>query len=214
MTVNYKFLNHINHFIDIQKNKTQLLVVTKNRPIDDVKMLLHHGHRVFGENRVQEAITKYKYINVNKYKNFQLHLIGPLQSNKAQLALENFDVIQTIDRVKIIDTIVKLRGTAKDLKTKKFFIQINIGEESQKNGILPNSASSLYNYAIEQKLNIVGLMCIPPNNVSPVKYFKRMNEIKNKINFNLLLSMGMSSDFESAIECNSNLVRIGSKIFE
>lgn len=214
MTVNFKFLNHINHFIDIQKNKPQLLVVTKNRPIDDVKILLHHGQRLFGENRVQEAITKYKDINLNKYKNFQLHLIGPLQSNKAQLALENFDVIQTIDRVKIIDTIVKIKGMARDLRTKKFFIQINIGEESQKNGVLPNSASALYDYAIEQKLNIVGLMCIPPNNVSPEKYFLRMNEIKNKINFNLLLSMGMSADFESAIECNSNLVRIGSKIFE
>ena len=193
-------------------NNPELLVVSKNRSKKDVEQLMIEGANLFGENRVQEAKSKFTDDLYENYK-FKLHLIGPLQSNKAEDALTIFDTIQTIDRYKLIDTISKLKNK-KEYKTKSFYIQINIGDEEQKSGVSSIDLNNLYYYALEKKLNIVGLMCIPPLNSDADFYFNKMREIKEKLNNNLLLSMGMSDDYLIALKCGTNLIRIGSKLFK
>ena len=209
MTVNNKNYSKIKSLLTNYKD-TKLLIVSKNRSVTDIESLMKDGANLFGENRVQEAKSKFTN-DLLKY-NFKLHLIGPLQSNKAEDALAIFDTIQTIDRYKLIDTISKLKEK-KTSKTKSFYIQINIGEEKQKSGVLLNELENLYNYSLEKKLNIVGLMCIPPIDSDANFYFNKMREIKSKLNDKLLLSMGMSNDYLAALECGSNLIRVGSKIF-
>ena len=189
----------------------KLCVVTKTRDIEDVKQLISLGQKIFAENRVQEAETKYAEI-LKSNTQIKLHLIGPLQSNKVKMALNLFDVIQSIDRPKIIDSISKNIKTMK-IKTKEFYIQVNIGEELQKSGVDKASLEKLYNYSLEKGINIKGLMCIPPNDQNPIKYFEELNQLKQNLNKNLLLSMGMSSDYQFALKSGSNLVRIGSRIF-
>ena len=196
--------------MSVYKN-SKLLVVSKNRSREDIERLMIDGANLFGENRVQEAEAKFTIELYQKY-NYELHLIGPLQSNKTEDALKIFDTIQTIDRYKLVDTISKFKNKIQ-FKTKSFYIQINIGEEKQKSGISFTDLNNLYNYSLEKNLNIVGLMCIPPLNSDPDFYFNKMQEIKNKLNDKLLLSMGMSNDYEIALKCGSNLIRIGSKIF-
>ncbi len=210
MTINNKNYSKIKSLLNNYKN-TKLLIVSKNRSITDIESLMKDGANLFGENRVQEAKSKFTN-DLLKY-NFKLHLIGPLQSNKAEDALTIFDTIQTIDRYKLIDTIAKLKEK-KTFKTKSFYIQINIGEEKQKSGVLLSELENLYNYSLEKNLNIVGLMCIPPLNSDVNFYFNKMLEIKDKLNNKLLLSMGMSGDYETALKCGSNMIRIGSKIFK
>ena len=192
-------------------NNPELLVVSKNRSKKDVEKLMIEGANLFGENRVQEAKSKFTDDLYENYK-FKLHLIGPLQSNKAEDALTIFDTIQTIDRYKLIDTISKLKNK-KEYKTKSFYIQINIGDEEQKSGVSSVELNNLYHYALEKNLNIIGLMCIPPLNSDADFYFNKMHEIKDKLNNNLLLSMGMSDDYLIALKCGTNLIRIGSKLF-
>ena len=192
-------------------NNPELLVVSKNRSKKDVEQLMIEGANLFGENRVQEAKSKFTDDLYENYK-FKLHLIGPLQSNKAEDALTIFDTIQTIDRYKLIDTISKLKNKKK-YKTKSFYIQINIGDEEQKSGVSSVELNNLYHYALEKNLNIIGLMCIPPLNSDADFYFNKMQEIKDKLNNNLLLSMGMSDDYLIALKCGTNLIRIGSKLF-
>ena len=209
MTVNNKNYSKIKSLLTNYKD-TKLLIVSKNRSVTDIESLMKDGANLFGENRVQEAKSKFTN-DLLKY-NFKLHLIGPLQSNKAEDALTIFDTIQTIDRYKLIDTISKLKEK-KTFKTKSFYIQINIGEEKQKSGVLLNELENLYNYSLEKNLNIVGLMCIPPIDSDANFYFNKMREIKSKLNDKLLLSMGMSNDYLAALECGSNLIRVGSKIF-
>ena len=208
MTVNNKNYSKIKSLLTNYKD-TKLLIVSKNRSVTDIESLMKDGANLFGENRVQEAKSKFTN-DLLKY-NFKLHLIGPLQSNKAEDALTIFDTIQTIDRYKLIDTISKLKEK-KTFKTKSFYIQINIGEEKQKSGVLLNELENLYNYSLEKNLNIVGLMCIPPFNEDSNKYFKKMNELNNELNLKEI-SMGMSSDYLNAIEYGSTFVRIGSSIF-
>ena len=210
MTVNNKNYSKIKSLLTNYKD-TKLLIVSKNRSVTDIESLMKDGANLFGENRVQEAKSKFTN-DLLKY-NFKLHLIGPLQSNKAEDALTIFDTIQTIDRYKLIDTISKLKEK-KTFKTKSFYIQINIGEEKQKSGVLLSELENLYNYSLEKNLNIVGLMCIPPLNSDVNFYFNKMLEIKDKLNNKLLLSMGMSGDYETALKCGSNMIRIGSKIFK
>ena len=209
MTINNKNYSEIKSLLTNYKD-TKLLIVSKNRSVTDIESLMKDGANLFGENRVQEAKSKFTN-DLLKY-NFKLHLIGPLQSNKAEDALTIFDTIQTIDRYKLIDTISKLKEK-KTFKTKSFYIQINIGEEKQKSGVLLNELENLYNYSLEKNLNIVGLMCIPPIDSDANFYFNKMREIKSKLNDKLLLSMGMSNDYLAALECGSNLIRVGSKIF-
>ena len=212
MTVNTKNLTKISEIVSNSKD-CKLLIVTKNQTFDDIDFLVNLGFITFGENRVQEAISKYANNQIDLSK-LSLHLIGPLQSNKVKMALQTFNVIQTIDRKSLIDEIVKSYSKIENVKTKQFFIQVNIGMEDQKSGIHPKKLSELYEYALDHRIPIKGLMCIPPNDDKPEKYFNLMNNLKNRLNKNLLLSMGMSGDFKVAIKYNSNIVRVGSLLFQ
>tara|TARA_B100000614_G_scaffold9559_1_gene8679 strand:- start:140 stop:766 length:627 start_codon:yes stop_codon:yes gene_type:complete len=207
VSINYKILEKINN--DIVGKNIKLLIVTKNRPCEDVKQLIKMGYNEFAENRVQEA--QKKYIDILPDKDIKLNLIGPLQSNKVKQALNLFDTIQSVDREKIVNEISKHVNTAS--KTKNFYIQINIGQESQKSGIDPDDFNEFYNYCINKKLNISGIMCIPPQDKDPRPFFEKMNVLRSNINKKLILSMGMSSDYEIALECQTDEIRIGSLIF-
>ena len=193
--------------------KSQLLIVSKNQTKKTITELLNLGYRFFGENRVQEAFNKFDQEILENYQDINLHLIGPLQSNKSSQALKIFDTIQTLDRKKIIKAIYNDINKAGKVRTKDFFIQVNIGKEDQKSGVLPENVFEIYNYSKSLNLNIVGLMCIPPNDNNSKYYFEEMIKIKNNINSNLKLSMGMSQDYSQALLCGSNLIRVGSKIF-
>ena len=192
-------------------DKSRLLIVTKNQSVDDIKELINSGFRLFGENRVQEA--KLKFSSLNNFEEINLHLIGPLQTNKVKEALMLFDTIESIDRKKLIDEIFKLKNKDLKIRTNNFYIQINIGSEDQKFGVDKAEVFELYEYAISKDLNIEGFMCIPPNTSSPEKYFQEMNSIRDNLDKNLNLSMGMSNDYLLALKNNSNIVRIGSLIF-
>ena len=210
MNINYKNLNQIE--FDLKKHKdSELLIVTKNQEADKIKELILKGYRIFGENRVQEALNKYADID---NKNIELHLLGPLQTNKAGPALKFFDIIQSIDRISLVDEIAKKINNSSIIKTKGFYIQINIGEEIQKSGVLKKDLKDLYDYCLKQKLNIVGLMCIPPNIPDPSNFFYDMCQIRKQIDEKLKLSMGMSNDYKTALKFQSNCIRIGSKIFQ
>ena len=165
----------------------------------------------FAENRIQEA--EQKYIEIRKKYNLSLDLIGPLQTNKVKKALGLFDCIQTIDRKKLVDSIHEEIQKNKNIKTKEFFIQVNIGEENQKSGILQNDLESLYKYSLNKNLNITGLMCIPPNVKNPSHFFSKMVKLRDSLSSNLKLSMGMSNDYEYALKSKSDIIRIGSLIF-
>ena len=209
MPVNLDNLEFVNQILKPFKDNTALMAVTKNRSQEDVLILYKNGIRLFGENRVQEA--QKKFINLPT-EDYSLHLIGPLQTNKVKDALKLFNCIQTIDRFKLIDEISKF--IHKDfVKTTSYFIQINIGHEEQKSGVLEDSLDSLYHHAQSKNLNVKGLMCIPPANQDPIPYFQRMNIVRDKLDSNLKLSMGMSTDYELALSYNTNLVRLGSILF-
>ncbi len=209
MTINFKSLENVVNEIARYRN-SELMIVTKNRSTSDIETLIKRDFKLFGENKVQEA--KLKYENIIDRKNFDLHLIGPLQTNKVKLALKIFDTIQTIDRYSLIDEVSKF--ISKSLpKTKNFYIQVNIGKETQKSGVSIENLSHLYDYSLNKNLKIEGLMCIPPNLEDPMKYFELMNILRDKINKNLKLSMGMSNDYKFALKLNSNIIRIGSLIF-
>ena len=210
MTINFKILDQIP--IDLKKfDNADLLIVSKNQTKNDVQELINKGFKIFGENRVQEARKKFE--NVLNLKDIQLHLIGPLQTNKVKDALKIFNVIQSVDRKKLIDEIAKASKSLGYKKTHSYFIQVNIGLEEQKAGVSPSDVANLYQYAINKDLNVIGFMCIPPNGSSSEIYFKEMNVIKNKINPKLFLSMGMSNDYLTALNHKSNIIRVGSLIF-
>tara|TARA_B100000035_G_C21009282_1_gene558817 strand:+ start:662 stop:1297 length:636 start_codon:yes stop_codon:yes gene_type:complete len=211
LTINHRNLDIILDDLKDYKN-SKLLVVSKNQSINDIIDLNNRGFRLFGENRVQEA--KEKFQKIQNRSSIDLHLIGPLQRNKVKIALQLFDVIQTIDRVSLIDTLVKELPNLIDIKTREYFIQINIGDESQKGGVSKKDLFHLYDYCLQNKLNISGLMCIPPNDKRPDIYFEEMVFLRDKIDKKLKLSMGMSNDYKVALNCQSNFIRVGSKIFE
>jgi pyridoxal phosphate enzyme (YggS family) len=211
LAINKTKIKEIKSFLQNHHN-TSILAVTKNRDIIEIKELIKNDFLLFGENRVQEAIKKFIFIK-KEHKNISLHLIGPLQSNKALDALKVFDCIQSIDREKIAKIIAQ--NINHDwCVTKNFFIQINIGKEIQKTGIEPDNARDFYHYCIEMGLNIKGLMCIPPIGKNVEEYFKKMENIKDTISNQLTLSMGMSGDYQQAVYNGSNLIRIGSALFE
>lgn len=210
MSINFDNLSRVQK--DLENNPlTELLIVTKNQSPKDLVDLLKIGYRIFGENRVQEAKEKFTPLS-NKYK-LNLHLIGPLQTNKVRDALQLFDTIQSLDRPKLVDEIIKISKKIKNLKTKSFYIQVNIGNEPQKNGVNKNSVQQFYNYIQSNNIRVDGLMCIPPNTEDPSSFFQEMYEIKSKMNPELKLSMGMSNDYKYALAKKSNLIRIGSMIF-
>ncbi|MAD48004.1 MAG: YggS family pyridoxal phosphate-dependent enzyme [Gammaproteobacteria bacterium] len=210
MTLNYQNLDIITKDLKISKD-TKLLIVTKNQIVDDIIELNSKGFKFFGENRVQEAKSKFE--NLPNFNDIELHLIGPLQRNKVKSALKIFNVIQSVDRTTLVDEIAKQINGSSNIKTKEFFIQVNIGDEEQKSGVLKKNLLNLYNYSIEKEINIVGLMCIPPNIADPSESFKEMVELRDEINQNLKLSMGMSNDYKIALNFQTNIIRVGSLIF-
>ena len=187
----------------------EIIAVSKTFKIDHIFPLLNHGHIHFGENKVQEAIEKWTLIKNDK-KNIKLHLIGKLQTNKVKSALKLFDYIHSLDSEKLANKISKIQNELNI--NSKLFIQVNIGNESQKSGISKDEVLNFCNYCKSLNLNIIGLMCIPPFTEDTSKYFIQMKELNEKSGLQEL-SMGMSSDFLEAIENNSTFLRIGSNIF-
>ena len=192
------------------KKKVNIVAISKTFDLSHIKPLIDHGHDHFGENKVQEAIAKWKETK-NLNHNLKLHMVGKLQSNKAKNAVEIFDYIHSLDSQKLADILSKSQKNLN--KSLKYFIQVNIGNELQKSGISVNELDSFYSYCTQEiKLNIVGLMIIPPNDKQTTKYFKSIEEINNSLALNEL-SMGMSADYLDAIKYNATFVRIGSSIF-
>ena len=188
---------------------TQLLAVSKVQPNERVLNVLNQGHTIFGENKVQEAHSKWPMFREN-FSNVKIHLIGPLQSNKVKQAVELFDAIHTVDRLKLAQKIsneIQTQGKAPDM-----FIQINTGEEEQKSGIPPKDADRFIADCLSLDLPIKGLMVIPPVNEEPSLHFGLLRKIAQR-NGLTGLSMGMSSDFESAIAMGATHIRVGSAIF-
>ena len=202
--------NYISSSIHALSSKTTLVVVTKNQDVDKINSLINLNHIDFGENRVQEATQKWKSLILNNSK-LRLHLIGKLQSNKAKDAFDIFNYIHTLDNAKLAKIFSNLESNS--LKKIKYFIQVNIANEEQKNGISINDVNQFIKYCIQDlKLNIIGLMCIPPIVGDPSQYFKSLAKIAISNNLKEL-SMGMSNDYECAIKNGATFVRIGSKIF-
>ena len=212
MTINFDAIVEIENNIKDISPLTELLIVTKNQEEIDIDKLIDKGYENFGENRVQDAYAKFSKKIINE-KNIKLHLIGPLQTNKVKVALNLFDTIQTLDREKLVEEIVKEKKKNKTI-TNNFYIQINIGKEKQKNGIDESQIEKFYEYCLSSKLNIIGFMCIPPNDENTQSYFSRMILIRDQIKPSLKLSMGMSNDYLIALKFKTNLIRIGSKIFK
>ena len=211
MTINSVNLSSLVDYLK-NYNNCKLLIVTKNQKLEDINFLLENKFQTFGENRVQEALQKYSDLREKFF--FNLHLIGPLQTNKVKTSLQLFDTIQSVDRISLIDEIVKIKNKLKVVQTKDFYIQVNIGKEEQKAGVQPEQVKKLYQYCLDKGLNITGLMCIPPQGKDPNPFFKQMVNIKKSISaVNLNLSMGMSGDYKDAVSHNSNLIRVGSLIF-
>jgi len=187
----------------------KIIAVSKTFKLDHILPLIEYGHDHFGENKVQEAIDKWSDIKKNK-NNLKIHLIGKLQTNKVKHAIKFFDFIHSLDSEKLAN---KISVEQKKLQTKpKIFIQINIGNESQKSGIRINELEEFYKYCLKLDLDIIGTMCLPPINEDPERYFMRMSYLNKKLNLNDI-SMGMSSDYLEAIKYNSTYLRLGTKIF-
>ena len=191
-----------NNFI----NQPNIIAVSKTFKLNHIIHLINHGHTHYGENKVQEAVEKWEKVK-KENKNIKLHLIGKLQTNKVKFAVKIFDYIHSLDSEKLANKIASYEN-----HKIKLFIQVNIGNEEQKSGISVNKLNDFYNFCKDLKLNVVGLMCIPPIDDSSVRYFKKMLELKQKHNFNEL-SMGMSSDYLNAVQQGSTFLRIGSDIF-
>ena len=204
--------NKINSNIKkISPNRTvNIVAVSKTFSLEHIMPLIDFGHQHFGENKVQEASAKWKLLK-NKRKDLKLHMVGKLQSNKAKSAAELFDYIHSLDNQKLADIFSNFEK--ENDKKLKYFIQVNIGNEIQKSGVPINEIDGFYTYCTKEKnLNILGLMAIPPNDQNPKKYFKTLSDLNASLGFKEL-SMGMSADYEDAINLNATFVRIGSSIF-
>ena len=188
----------------------KIIAISKTFPLEHIMPLIELGHDHFGENKVQEAETKWNKIKKEK-NNLRLHMVGKLQSNKAKKAVEIFDYIHSLDSQKLADILSKSQDEIN--KSINYFIQVNIGSESQKAGIQYNEVDQFYTYCTkEKKMNIVGLMAIPPNDENTEKYFKSLSELNSSLGLKEL-SMGMSSDYMKAINYKATYLRIGSAIF-
>jgi len=191
------------------QNYPKIIAVSKTFKIDKILPLIEHGHIDFGENKVQEALEKWTEIK-KKNLNIKLHMIGKLQTNKVKFAVKLFDYIHSVDSEKMAKKIAEEQ--LKFDKKVKIFLQVNIGDESQKSGIKKDDLDKLVSYCNEIKLDLIGLMCIPPVNIDPEHYFKEMQQLNKNFGFKEL-SMGMSSDYIKAAKNLSTFVRIGSGIF-
>ncbi len=197
--------------VDRDPADVALVAVSKVQPLDRVEAALQAGHRVFGENRVQEAKGKWPALR-DRYPDLELHLIGPLQTNKVREAVALCDVIQTIDRPKLAREIAK-ELTRPGTRLEQCYIQVNTGEEPQKAGILPADADAFIALCRDElNLPIVGLMCIPPIDDDPSLHFALLREVAKR-NGLTGLSMGMSGDFERAVALGATQVRVGTAIF-
>ena len=195
--------------LNVKERIPKIIAVSKTFKIDHILPLIEYGHLDYGENKVQEALEKWTDIK-NQNDKINLHLIGKLQTNKVKFAVKIFDYIHSLDNEKLAKKIADEQQ--KQNKKPKIFIQINLGEEGQKSGILLNDLIEFYNYSKNLNLNVIGLMCIPPFNEDSSKFFIQMSELNKKINLKEL-SMGMSSDYMKAVEYKSTFLRIGSNIF-
>ena len=186
-----------------------IIAVSKTFSLQHIMPLIENGHIHYGENKVQEAIEKWTEIKKENDK-IKLHLIGKLQTNKVKFAVKIFEYIHSLDSEKLAKKIADEQNKV-NVKP-KIFIQINLGDESQKSGIMKKNLLDFYNFSKNLGLNIIGIMCIPPFDEDPSKYFSQMSSLNSSINLNEL-SMGMSSDYLKALEYNSTFLRIGSNIF-
>lgn len=204
--------NKVNEVLRIKQLKTtpKIIAVSKTFKIDKIKPLIEHGHVHFGENKMQEAEDKWVDIK-NNNKILQLHMVGKLQSNKAKKAVKLFDFLHSLDSENLAK---KINTFSKELnKTLKIFIQVNLGNETQKSGILINEVDSFYNYCINDlSLNIIGLMCLPPIDSNPELFFKELKKKSDVLNLKDI-SMGMSGDYEKAVANGSTYLRLGTEIF-
>ena len=193
----------------INNSNVNIIAVSKTFSLDKIRPLIDFGHVHFGENKVQEA--KIKWTNLRNDKpSLQLHMIGKLQTNKAKDAVKLFDYIHSLDSKKLAIALAKYESTLN--KKNKYFIQVNLAQENQKSGIHINALIELYEFCKKISLNIIGLMCIPPNENNSKKYFIELFKLNNFLKLKQI-SMGMSSDYLDAVECGSTFVRIGSAIF-
>ena len=199
----------IRDFLKKNKKKCEIIAISKNHPEEYVLDAIDKGVKIFGENRVLEA--KNKFIEIKKnYPEIELHLTGPLQSNKVKMAVDIFDVFHTLDREKIAREFSKFSDM---LKNKKIFIQVNTGAEIAKSGVSISDLKEFKNYCVRDlSLNIVGLMCIPPINDPPEVHFRLLSDLANKNNLNEL-SIGMSGDYKKAIDFNPAYIRLGTILF-
>ena len=186
-----------------------LVAVSKKQPIERIHEMLKTGHRLYGENRVQEAQERWNDLRLD-YKDLRLHLIGPLQTNKVKDAVELFDVIETLDRPKLATALsIEMNQQNKNLPC---FIQVNTGEEKQKAGIVPNELPDFLKFCLDEGLNIIGLMCIPPIDEPPALHFAFLKKLADEHDLKEL-SMGMSGDFEKAIPLGATYIRVGTALF-
>ena len=203
-----KIKNKIDN-LNYSKYEPKVIAVSKTFSEQDILPLIEYGHVEFGENKVQEAQLKWQKLK-EKYNNLKLHMLGKLQTNKVKNAVEIFDYIHSLDNLKLANKISN--EIQKKTKKIKIFIQVNLGDESQKSGINPADLETFYNQCIELKLNIIGTMCIPPDNQDPKPFFKHLLALNQKINLSEI-SMGMTNDYLDALEYKSTFLRIGTGIF-
>jgi pyridoxal phosphate enzyme (YggS family) len=204
---NYK--NLCSHVYKLNKNIT-IIAVSKNFAMNDIRPLIDNGHTHFGENKVQEAQLKWTQILLSNNL-IKLHLVGPLQTNKADKAVSIFSFIHSLDRIKLADKLKEQE--IKQNKKLKYFIQVNISNEIQKSGVLADDVPSFTDYCIKTLgLDVVGLMCLPSVNEKPDIFFKILKNLSDS-NKLIELSMGMSNDYETAIKCGATYIRVGSAIF-
>tara|TARA_B100000965_G_scaffold73113_2_gene57671 strand:- start:203 stop:847 length:645 start_codon:yes stop_codon:yes gene_type:complete len=196
--------------IQLNNSKAEVVAISKTFPINKILPLINFGHVNFGENKVQEAMEKWTDIKKD-FNNIKLHFVGKLQTNKVKYALPLFDYIHSLDNIKLAEKIAN-EQQKKNFKP-KIFIQVNIGKETQKNGVEVEKLEQFYSECKKNfDLNVIGLMCLPPNEKSPNEYFSQMQILKNKLNLNDL-SMGMTNDYIEALNYEATFIRIGSKIF-
>ena len=210
MSFNKNNYEEISSFIKKNAQKpVKIVAVSKNHPLSSIKTALNCGIRVFGENRVQEATNKFQDLK-NSHPDAELHLTGPLQTNKVKASLEIFDVFQTLDREKLVKEFLKYQNI---VKRKKFFVQINIGKENNKSGIMPEEGTEFVNYCINDcKVPVIGLMCIPPQHEKPKPFFVLLKKIAQKAGIDNL-SMGMSEDYKIGILSGATHIRVGTYLF-
>ena len=209
LTIEKEIQLKISQDINLQK-VPKIIAVSKTFPMSRILPLINHGHLNFGENKVQEAIEKWESVKVD-FSHLKLHMIGKLQKNKVKHAVSLFDYIHSLDNLKLAEKISNEQ--LKQNRKLKIFIQVNIGNENQKSGILSSELEIFSQKCVEEfGLNIIGLMCLPPNDSKISSYFLEMKNLMNKINLKEL-SMGMSNDYLEAIKFDTTYLRIGSKIF-